>query len=184
MKTISKKMCKGFTLLEMLVVVLIIGILAGIALPQYEKSIKKAKLAQLDIAISTAKKNVQLYLDANGYPGEGKQVFFTGEDSIADIEMPGDCSKSDWCQTDICNIWASCYKGVCVIQVDGLFDSCDLEIVKDPLVSNEWFSTKINGGIKDTKIICQWLKDRHYLALDSKSACFDEDVNIPLELIK
>ena len=59
---------KGFTLLELLVVVLIIGILAGIALPQYRKAVGKAELAQV-ISATKAVQNAQerYYLVHNQY---------------------------------------------------------------------------------------------------------------------
>ena len=52
---------KAFTLIELLVVVLIIGILAAVALPQYQKAVEKARAIQAVTRVSQLDKAIELW---------------------------------------------------------------------------------------------------------------------------
>lgn len=72
--------CAGFTLLELLVVVLIIGILAAIAYPQYEIAIMKSKM-------NTALPLMRAIKEANEryYMNNGK---YTDDLGLLDVDLP------------------------------------------------------------------------------------------------
>lgn len=62
----NNKNKKGFTLIEILVVILIIGILAAIALPQYKYVVAKAKFTQLLTATKAINDAQMRYMLAKG----------------------------------------------------------------------------------------------------------------------
>lgn len=63
-KSLNK--AKGFTLIELMIVVAIIGILAAVALPAYQDYTKKAKFAEVVSMVGAARTAVELCFQTEG----------------------------------------------------------------------------------------------------------------------
>lgn len=65
---------RGFSLLELMVVIVVIAVLTGIAMPIYSSSIKKAKMAEADAALGTIRSQLRIYYAEYGEYPDGSEA--------------------------------------------------------------------------------------------------------------
>ncbi len=100
---------KGFTLIELMVVILIIGILSAIALPEYTRSMEKARVAEALTIMDAIKKGVDVYVAENGFQNQE----LIGNNGVAkqldiNVENELDCSDGDLCSGKYFNFDSWC----------------------------------------------------------------------------
>ena len=104
----------------MLVVVLIIGVLAGIALPQYTKTVEKTRLAEALLTASSLQKAIDVYILTNGLPGYKGEIRFLSDNP--DVSLDLDIMQNLTCDKDECSsenfvYFSRCYETSCSIEV-------------------------------------------------------------------
>ena len=94
---------KGFTLIELIMVTIILGILAAVAIPRYMTTVTKAEEAAEDAVISSIKAGLETYaveqLMSNGrrsWPSDPWDALDTGPDGYDDTDTDDADEDGEW----------------------------------------------------------------------------------------
>ena len=113
---------QAFTLIELLVVVLIIGILAAVAMPQYQKAVEKARAAEAITLLNSIQKGIDAWVRANG--NISSAVFIgcvdtnDGKCGLLDVDVENalTCNRDGmqvYCHSKYFYYDANCDDGIC-----------------------------------------------------------------------
>ena len=192
-------MKKAFTLIEVLVVVLIIGILSAVALPQYQRAVMRARLAQAFVIFDTYRKGIELWLLENGVPTSSTRIYFTGTQQSTSytygqlsIDMPTTAGSNINTFVDNILISAECKDTRCAISMRGYdgkwLDDCGFQMnnyyngkwVLYGILKSAMSTLATTSQCQDfTKAVCLWVQSQGMEARpDAKAQCTAQGVNV------
>lgn len=116
MKTFSKgsRNKAGFTLVELMIVVIVVGILAAASIPIYQRSMDKARASEGKAILGTARTHYITELAGGTAPVAGS----TGGDTLGDWGI--DTSNNKWWQIEVTDFTVDWTGYPAIVQITGV----------------------------------------------------------------